>query len=244
MPVNPGIFLLTSMIILQAAWLAGIKITRAIQHTKKLVHVAIFDAVLSFVFLLTSMLVPEAAFSGFALSARWSLSGSLGLALALITTFIAAIIYSHFQRIWPFDEEWNLDAARHFAQEGWRWTFSHYIELPWLGDRHPPLIPVLGGFIFRVFGVKTLYFRLLSVGFMLGTVLVIYQAGALLYNPFTGFLAVVLCLSFSLYWRLGCAAMLDMPATFWFGLVLLIILHARIQATSPMWFMLLAGLVV
>ncbi len=244
MPVNSSCFLLASMIILQAAWLAGIKLTRATLSTEKLARIVMYDIALSLIFLLACIFVPERMFFGFAIPSGWNLSGRLGLALVFISTFITAFIYSHFQRIWPFDEEGNLNAARHFASEGWRRTFSHYTELPWLGVQHPPLIPVLGGVIYRIFGVKTLLFRLLNVGFMLGVLLVTYQTGALLYDPFTGFLAVVLCLSFPLFWRLGCAAMLDMPATFWFGLVLLIILHARIQAVSPMWFMIFAGMVV
>lgn len=244
MPVNPAFFLLTGMILLQAAWLAGIKLTGATESTEKLARVAIYDVALSLIFLLACIFVPELTFSEFVIPAGWIQSGKLGLALVLVFTFIGAVIYSRFQRIWPFDEKWNLDAARHFALEGWHRTYSRYTELPWLGDQHPPLIPVLGGVVFRIFGVKRLYFRLLSVGFMLGALLVTFQTGVLLYDPFTGFLAVVLCLSFPLFWRLGCAAMLDMPATFWFGLGVLFILQAQYPAGSWLWYSILAGLAI
>ena len=232
------------MILLQAVWLVGIKLTRATQNTVKLVRVVIYDCLLSLIFMLACIFSPDDTFFGFSIPAGWSHSGRLVLAHVFMCTFTAAMIYSHYQRIWPFDEEGNLKAARHFASEGWRETFSHYTELPWLGVQHPPLIPVLGGVIFRIFGVKILFFRLLSVGFMLGALLVTYQTGALLFDPFTGFLAVILCLCFPLFWRLGCAAMLDMPVTFWFGLVLLIVFQARMQAANSMWFMFLAGVVV
>ncbi|OGO29446.1 MAG: hypothetical protein A2Z16_03330 [Chloroflexi bacterium RBG_16_54_18] len=244
MPGNPTLILLTSMILLQAAWLAGIKLTRATQRADKLMRVVFYELLLSLFFLLTSIFAPEIAFARFAVPAGWRLTAQLGLGLLLIFTFFAAIIYSRIQRIWRFDEQGNLEAAQQFASEGWRRTFLHYTELPWLGYQHPPLIPVLGGIIFRFFGFRVLLFRLLSVGFMLGVLLVTYLTGVRLYDPFSGFLAVVLCLSFPLFWRLGCAAMLDMPATFWFGFGLFSILQAQNRDGSWLWLSILAGLVI
>ena len=232
------------MIALQAAWLAGIRLTRAAQRADKLLRFAIYDIVMSLVFLLVSILAPERVFFIFTSPAERIDTGYLGFLFICVVTLIAAIIYSRLQRIWPFDEQGNLDAAWKIASEGWRRTFSHYTELPWLGIQHPPLIPVLGGIIFRVFGRRVLFFRLLNVGFMLGALLVTYVTGRLLYDPLSGLLAVVLCLSFPLFWRLGCAALLDMPGTFWFALAILFILQAQNPAGGGLWFAILAGLAI
>lgn len=154
------------------------------------------------------------------------------LILTLCTiVFIAGGIYAYYQRVWPYDEENSFIAAKIVAVEGVGSFFAQYAQIPWLGFQHPPLIPLLNGFVMSIFGVNLFVIRLVSLILATATVVITYFLGRKLYDRNTGVLASFFLLSFPLFVRQGTTAMLDIPVMFFFSLALLLILHLPDRAT-------------
>jgi 4-amino-4-deoxy-L-arabinose transferase-like glycosyltransferase len=230
-PVAGTIVLLLAMIGLQSLWLLLIVLSRATLRLDKVRRLGAFTLVAGLVVLTPGLLVPQAKVCLFAQQAAGLFTGPAGAASLVGLTAIGAGYYARLQRTWPFDEEGNENAASVLADQGLASFFAQYGDLPWLGMQHPPLIPIIGGFLLRILGKHRLVLRLISVFFLVGSLAITYQVGALLYGPQTGLLGMVLLLSFPLCWRLGSAAMLDSPAMFWFGLAVLAALNIP-SATS------------
>jgi 4-amino-4-deoxy-L-arabinose transferase-like glycosyltransferase len=242
--VEYTVLLLCAMIVLQAVWLGGIFWTKATKRLDKLFNCAVYCAIASLMVLLISwfhLINPTS------LITRWGVGvfqGRVGIAAISIITAGVGYTYIRRQRIWPVDEQWIRYAARSFAKSGVRETITNYIYLPWLGMQHPPLIPWLGGILLRWFGDRPMVLRLLSLLFLIGSLLVTYQIGVFRYGTSTGLLAALSLMVFPLIWRLGSAAMLDVPVTFWFGLTMLIVLRIPDSIHNPIGLAALAGAVI
>lgn len=141
-----------------------------------------------------------------------------------VVLLIGGVIYAHYPRVSP-DEVRNFEASRMVAVEGVAPFFTDYGQIPWLGEQHPPLVPLVYGFAMRLLGVNLFVVRFISLVLGLGIVLITYFLGSELYDRYTGFLAAFLLLSFPFFLRMGALANNDMPVTFCFSLALLLTLH-------------------
>lgn len=130
------------------------------------------------------------------------------------------------------DELGSFEAARIVAEEGVVKYFADYSRLGWLGTQHPPLLPLLNGYVMRVVGVNFLVTRLISLLVSYGTVILTYLLGKALYDQRTGLLAALLLISFPIFFELGTMANNDMLVTFFFTLALLLTWHL-LDAPNP-----------
>lgn len=145
------------------------------------------------------------------------------IALCLLT-LSAGVIYAVYQPIWT-DEESLFGASKIVVEEGIVPFFARYLQIPWLGTQHPPLVPLLYGLAMHVFGVELLVIRLVSLLFAVGAILTTYFLGQVLYDRDTGLAAALLLLALPYFLRMGAAARTDMPALFFFALGMLLTLR-------------------
>jgi 4-amino-4-deoxy-L-arabinose transferase-like glycosyltransferase len=143
-----------------------------------------------------------------------------GRYLLILLLCLFAFFYATQQRIWPFDEAGNLRAALKLVQEGLPGLVDEYERQDWLGRQHPPLGPLLFGLGAFVLGPYVLSTRLVTIFFLMGTAVLLYDLGQRLYGKETAVLAVGFFFSFPLVWRLGTVAMVEMLLTFFFILCL------------------------
>ncbi len=226
------IVMLLAMIGLQFLWLLLIRLSQATRRMDKVRRLGAYSLFASLAVLALSLLIPFSTGCQSMQQTAGLFSGAAGVSSLAVLTAIGAGCYAWLQRTWPFDEEGNENAASVIADQGLASFFAQYGDLPWLGMQHPPLIPVLGGYLMRILGKHRLAVRLISIFFLVGSLVITYQVGALFYGPQTGFFGMVLLLSFPLCWRLGSAAMLDAPGMFWFGLAVWMALNIP-SAASP-----------
>lgn len=212
---------LAAMIVLQMLWVIAIWITGATTNFRKLTILGIYTLVTGMVVLL----MPASLTIKFTqLKGRLNPGRNRVFAILLISVILIGFVYAFNQRGWTWDEDNSLTAAKMIAEDGVGAFFGNYGEIPWLGNQHPPLIPLVNGFAMRIFGVELLVIRLVSLTFTVGTLVVTYFLGRELYDSNIGLLSSVLLLSFPLILRLGTAALLDMQVTFFFSLALLLTL--------------------
>jgi len=237
----PGQLLLIAMILLQLLWLAAIWWTGAASTPKKLLILWVYTLGVGLSAGWPGADAPAAI--GRFLGQLSSLNQSLALLILTILPLASGAIYAYYQRLWPFDEENNFKATQMVAEGSLAAFFNNYAQIPWLGMQHPPLIPVVGGLLMRIFGKNLVVIRLMSVAMCAATVAITYLLGGLIYDQATGWWAALLLLSFPLILRQGSAAMLDMPVTFFFSLALLMTAHLP-QSTSPDQLAVAIGLVI
>ncbi|VAW31166.1 hypothetical protein MNBD_CHLOROFLEXI01-4664 [hydrothermal vent metagenome] len=226
--------LLTLMTLLQLGWLGVIWLTGATAATYKLLPLIILTIVLG----TAVTLLPDRFL-------RWLPFNESGLArsetrillLAGLLIGISLIIFASQQRVWAFDEEGNIRAATVVAQDGIGELFENYDRRPWLGKQHPPLVPIIYGLGMRVIGVSQLAARSITVVFALGTGWLTYLIGRRLFNRQTALLAALLLFTFPLVFRLGAAAMVETPLTFFFTLTVFLALRLaeRPSAARLLW---------
>jgi 4-amino-4-deoxy-L-arabinose transferase-like glycosyltransferase len=225
--------------LLQILWLAGILLTGAASNPRKLVHLAIYTVVVG---MLVSLLPAGLVFK-LRRFKEYLVQNEKALIITLcLTLLLVGVVYAHFQRLWPYDEESNYEAARMVAEQGPGELFANYSQIPWLGRWHPPLTPLMYGFAMRLFGVSLIVPRLVALALVFGTTLVTYYLGRELYDGETGVLAAFLFLSFPLVLRQGTVAMTDVPVMFFFSLGLLAIL--RMVHTPTTRLAVAAGLII
>ena len=215
--------LLATMVVFQLLWLAAIWWTGAVSNNKKLVSLLIYAIVagVSVGWVLAGSLPQINQFVGPLL---FNTQRSLILTLSAVTLGVG-VIYAYYQRPWPFDEEDNFRAAKLVAEEGVAALFANYAEISWLGKQHPPLIPIISGFIMRIFGTRLFVMRLVMLILGLGTVIGTFFLGVQLYDQQTGLIAAWVLLTFPLFMRQSTAAMIDIPVTFCFTIALLMTLQ-------------------
>ncbi len=226
----PARIWLLVMIGLQLVWIAGIWLTGAAVRADKLLPLAVYTLLTgTAVFLLSPWLRQRLQnITRLALGHPHHTLAFLCLAVLLVGTLYAAR-----QRVWAFDEEGNVAAATIVAEQGVPELFANYGKRPWLGRQHPPLVPILYGLVLRLVGTDLLVARLVSLVFTLGVGLLTWRMGIHLYDQQTGLLGFALLFAMPLVWRLGTAAMVEMPLTFFFTLTLYLTL--RLIATPRRW---------
>jgi 4-amino-4-deoxy-L-arabinose transferase-like glycosyltransferase len=143
-----------------------------------------------------------------------------GRFICLLLLGLLTIFYATQQQIWPFDEVGNLRAALSLVNDGLPGLVDEYERHGWLGRQHPPLGPLLFGLGAFLFGPYLLATRIITLFFLLGTAVLLYDLGQRLYGDKTAVLATIFFFSFPLAWRLGTVAMVEMPLTFFFTLCL------------------------
>ncbi len=210
------------MTLLQLGWLGVIWVTGAAAATYKLLPMLMVTMVLG----LAIILLPDRFFAWLPLDeARIARSETRILLLLGLLIGTVLIIFASQQRIWAFDEEGNLRAAASVANEGIRALFENYGRRPWLGKQHPPLVPIMYGLAMNLLGTSQLAGRAVTAVFALGTGWLIYLIGRRLFDRRTALLGALLLFSFPLVFRLGAAAMVETPLTFFFTLTVLLALR-------------------
>ena len=232
-------FLLLLMTGLQLGWLAVIWVTGATAATYKLLPLIVVTLVLGAVV----YLLPERFLAWLPLAeTRLARSETRVLLLAGLLIATVLIIFASQQRVWAFDEEGNLIASTTVARNGVRALFENYDRRPWLGKQHPPLVPIMYGTAMRLIGTSQLAGRLATAVFALGTGWVTYLIGRRLFDRQTALLAGLLLFSFPMVFRLGAAAMVETPLTFFFTLTVLLTLRLAERPTVGR--LLLVGLAI
>jgi 4-amino-4-deoxy-L-arabinose transferase-like glycosyltransferase len=222
---------------LQLGWLGVIWITGATAATYKLLPLLILTIVLG----AAVYLLPDRFLNWLPLDEeRIARSEMRILLLAGLLIGIVLIIFAAQQRVWAFDEEGNLLASVSVAKNGILDLFENYGRRPWLGKQHPPLVPIIYGQAMRLLGTSQLAGRTVTAVFALGTGWLTYFIGRRLFNRQTALLGMLLLFSFPLVFRLGAAAMVEMPLTFFFTLT--VFLTLRLAERPSVGRLLLVGL--
>ena len=214
--------LLALMTVLQVGWLGVIWITGATAASYKLLPLLILTIGLG----AAVYFLPDRFFTWLPLDEeRIARSEIRILLLAGLLIGTMLIIFASQQRVWAFDEDGNLMASVSVARNGIRDLFENYGRRPWLGKQHPPLVPIIYGSLMRLLGTTQLAGRTITVVFALGTGWLTYFIGRRLFNRQTALLGMLLLFSFPLVFRLGAAAMVEMPLTFFFTLTVFLTLR-------------------
>ena len=127
--------------------------------------------------------------------------------------------YSFFRPI-SGDESGSVYVAQYFADAGYRAFFTNYSTLPWVGNQHPPLQPILNGTWMGIFGGHPWLIRLTSILSAVGVLSITYQIGKQLFGQRIGFLSGVALLLFLNFYQIGSLGNNDMLVTFFFCLTL------------------------
>ncbi len=231
--------LLLLMITLQLAWLATIGLTGAATSWDRLLSIALYTIVTGALL----HFVPSRVFTKLkGLMDRLIQNEKILILSLVVCVLVVGFGYAYYQRIWTWDEELSFNAARIVATEGLVVFFENYARIEWLGNQHPPLMPIVNGLAMRIFGVDLVVVRLVTLLFGLGSVLLTYFIGRELYGKATGFLAAIMLLTFPLILRLGTTALTDTQVSFFFSLALFLSLLLRRRPS--LWLGLLLGIVV
>lgn len=216
------------MVLLELGWLAVIWVTGATAATHKLLPLMILTLVLGvLVFRLPDRFLGWMRLeNGRIAQHETRILLLLGLVIGTVLIFFAAQ-----QRVWTFDEEGNLRAATAVANEGIGALFENYDRRPWLGKQHPPLVPILYGLGMNILGTSQLAGRTMTVLFALGNGLLTYFIGRRLFDQRTALLGTLLLFTFPLGLRLGAAAMVETPLSFFFTLTVLLTLRLAEKPT-------------
>ncbi len=229
--------LLLLMTVLQLGWLAVIWLSGATAATYKLLPLIMLTILLG----TAVTFLPDRFFAWLPLDEeRLARSETRILLLLGLLIGAALLIFASQQRVWAFDEEGNIRAATAVAREGVRELFQNYDRRPWLGKQHPPLVPIIYGLGMRLLGVSQMAARTITAVFALGSGLLTYIIGRRLFNRQIALLAALLLFTFPLVFRLGAAAMVETPLTFFFTLTVLLTL--RLAERPSLGRLLLVGL--
>ena len=210
--------LLLTMGALQLLWLIAIVITKASTKYDTILAVAIFSIVATVVVILLPGRVIQKLKE---LKVSLFLDEKRSLSILCLAALLVSILYAISQRQWS-DERRSLKAASIVASEG---LAAAYEQVDWLGEQHPPLFSLLFSLALKLPGPDLLDARLVSVLFLIGTLLVTYFLGRELYGQEIGYLAAILFLSFPLVIRLSASAKPDIHVAFFFSLALLLLVR-------------------
>lgn len=220
-------FLLISMGSVQAGWLAAIWLSDAATQWQKLPVLGVYSVACAILMVFLPTPKGERV-----TRLAWGLSQSMFLSMSLVVLGAAGVgaLYINRQLGWP-DESFAFNASRLVAEQGIEGFFTRYHRIPWLGDQHPPLVPLLYGGALHLFGVHLHIARAVSFAFGLATLSLTYLIGKKCYGEGTGLRAACLLLAMPFFFRIGATALLDMPATFFFTLSIYLFLRL-LQASS------------
>lgn len=221
--------ILFSMLIFQLAWLAGIWGTGASGNWQKLL---IVGGVSILAYLVVNLLW-ESYFEKIGDWINWLANNQRAfLALLAVVMLAVGILYASLQRVWPFDEVENFKVSTLIAEKGLNDFFMQYARNNYLANRHPPLIFMINGLAMSIFGVNLMTVRMVSIVFGFGMLVTSYFLASSLYGKRTAVLTVLFLLSFPLIIRESTAGLLDVQATLFFVLTLLL---AWKLAERPSW---------
>lgn len=210
--------LILTMATLQLLWLVVITATGASTKYDTILVVAIFSIVATFVIIW----LPSSLIQKFTELKNWLfLSEKRTLLFLCFVGLLVGVIYAFSQHQWG-DERTSLKAANIIATEG---VPAAYEKVGWLGQQHPPLFSIIFALTLKLPGPELFYMRLVSVLFLMGTMLVTFFLGRELYSQEIGYFAAILLLSFPLLVRLSASAMMDIQLTFFFSLALLLFIR-------------------
>jgi 4-amino-4-deoxy-L-arabinose transferase-like glycosyltransferase len=212
---RPFLIVLTGLHLL---WLAAIGLSGANTNWSRLLFLLMFSVLAgaSVVFLPSSVLSKLVGFKEWLLQEEKRIFFVLGLA-----ALVFGLVYAFYQRMWP-NEKSIFNASQMVAAEGLQGIATAYSKMSMLRYQHPPLIPLMFGTTLSLLGVNLIFLRLVSVCFLIATVILTYLIGRRLYNRETGLLAALFFLFFPLTIRLGAAALMDIELAFFFCLALLL----------------------
>lgn len=231
--------LVALMTSLQLVWILAIWLTGASNNSQKLVFLAGYTLIFGVLVILTPIkyfgaFFPKPSPQKFSQSQLLKYLLLCGLILAV------AVVYAAQQRVWPFDEENVIAIAQVIADKGVGALFVDYVERPWLGVQHPPLMLIIYGLGMAMFGTSIMTARLITLVFAVGTVILVYLIGKQLFSRESGLLAVLFLCSFPLFMRLGTVSMVEVPVTFFFTLA--IFLTLQLVEKPRLWLLALLGL--
>jgi 4-amino-4-deoxy-L-arabinose transferase-like glycosyltransferase len=199
------------MVASQLAWLALIWITKASDDLSRLMAIGLYSLVVTAAICLSPDWLVNQTRGIFI----WLLERQARVIFGLVSlTLIIGFVYAKYQRIWPYDEERNYQAAKALGDEGWVSFLKVYSQSDYFANKHPPLAPILYGLTLHLLGDQYLNARLLALLFCLGIVLLTFFLGQELFNRKVGLWGAILILAYPLVVRLGTAVMLDVPVTF------------------------------
>ena len=214
-------FLLATMILLQTLWLT------VTWQTNNTITASYFLLLLLYALAVGGIMInmsPNLLSKLKNRAQQWTKNEKLLLLSLCLLVLIAGVIHAKF-RLTASDELGGFEAAKIVAQEGVAAYFAGYGSLGWLGNQHPPLLPLINGLVMRVVGVDLLVTRVISIFLSMGTVVITYLLGKKIYDRLTGLLAALLFISFPIFLKIGAMANNDMLVTFFFALALLLTWH-------------------
>ncbi len=227
---KPRIVLLGSMTALQLVWLGASWLTGAVAYSGKIPALVIYTIVVG----LVVIVLPEGLdLRNTRLGARFAVGPWLALLVLCLLVLTVGLIYAQSQRPWAAERR-GFTAAEFIVKNGLIPFLESYTDFRWLGPQHPPLIVLLYAVAMHLFGVEMLVMRLTGLVLSIGLLLVTYLLGCELYSRRVGLLAAFLVPTFPLFFRLGPAAMTDIPVTFFFVLSLLLVARLRSNPTYPL----------
>ena len=224
--------LLTSMALLQVLWLAAIWLTGAAPQGSqpKMLTLITYTVVAG----ATVVVLPPVFVSKIGQIKNDLVQNEKRLTLSLAAAvLVVAVLYAMVQRVLT-DEAHLLRASRVVAETGLAPFFANYAKIQWLGSQHPPLIPLFFGLVMSLLGTNLFAVRLVSLLFVVATVLLTYYLGAELYDKETGLLAALFLLSFPYFLRMGAAVQTDVPVTLFFTLGLFLTHRLVRKPTFPL----------
>ena len=206
--------LVIAMTCVQLAWLAAIWFSGTALHREKL-------PILMGCSLACGIMV---LFSPAAVSRRLKNIGTafqgrepflMGFCLVGLTAIYA--VYACLQLGWP-DEKAIFAASRVIPELGITSFFKHYGNMSWLGNQHPPLVPIIYGLAMSVFGVHVVVPRMVSLLFAMGVLSLTFAIAHDLYGKRIAWHASAFLISAPFFFRVGATGLSDMPMTFFFVL--------------------------
>ena len=224
--VRTALFVMTAF---QLLWLAGIWITRATENWQKLALVGVIAALAY----LATFVFRESFFERIGNRINWLAENQTAfLILLAVVVAVIGVAYASVQRVWPFDEVENFYASNIIASQGYKEFFAQYALENYLSNRHPPLIFMINGLAVSIFGSHLIVIRIVSLVFGYGMLVASYFLASSLYGKRTGVLTVLILLCFPLIIRESTAGLLDVQATMFFTLTLLLALKL---VEKPLW---------
>lgn len=231
-------YLLAAAASFQMLWLAAIGVSGSSANPSGPLLLAVYCIVLG----IAVTWAPAGSTQGIQRFTRSLLRDERLLMAALALFVLSAGLFVSYSGEITADEEANYIASRIVAEQGIGEYFANYGGIYWLGDRHPPLMPLVYGLVMRVLGAHLIVMRLVSLLLSVGTVLLTYLVTKELYDRDTALRATLLLLSIPFLLRFGAFALLDGPMTFLFTLALL--LGLRLLRAPSYRLSLVAGLVI
>jgi len=208
-----------AMTVLQIGWLAAIVLTGASPFTARIALAGLMALAAA----AAALMAPAAWLDRGAVVGRWFAARDRRM-LALITAVVvvAGGIYVFHTNL-SFSDEGQIAAiAQLISDEGFGSFFRRFSTLPWLGDRHPPLMPLLYGLVARLVGDHLVVLRLTDLLlFALPAALLCWRLAIRLVGRRAAALAWPVFVAMPYFLRLGAVAMLDMALVTWFTLALL-----------------------